>query len=398
MTGTDGPLRIYLAAAEPSGDLLAGELFDALRSLDPSVEIAGSGGAELIARGVTPPYDMSGLSVLGLAEGLKLLRLAHERAGASARDAARFNADAAVMIDSWGFMLRLAWKLKTHCPETLRIKYVAPQVFATRPGRAKVLAEYFDHLLAIHPFDAPYFEPCGTPLTFVGNPALARTGEADATAFRAAHAIKPDEELVLVLFGSRRRELERLFRHFADAAARLRAQRPGLRLVTVLAPAIAEQARALIAAEPAFSAMIEADAKERMNAFAAADAALACSGTATLELAGVGTPAVAAYRLDWPSWALARMFLMKAKYISLVNIAADGMLIPEYVQGRCNGAALSGAVLGLLEDADRRKQLSARLKSVTASMAGEAETPALTAARTVLRLAAEAREKKTRSV
>lgn len=380
------PARIYIAAAEASGDMLAAELIDALRRADPDVEIAGMGGAEMARRGVVSTFDISDLSVFGLLDGISIVKLVHERAQQAAEAAAAFGADAAVLIDSWGFMLRLAWKLEAHAPHIKRIKYVGPQVFAARRGRAKVLARHVDHLLAIHPFDAEYFEPHGLKTTFVGNPALARDLSGDGPAFRKRHGIGQDDELLLMLFGSRRGELERLFEPFAIAAGRLREARPQTRLITALAPSIAEQARAMIAAEPAFSNLVIADAPERLDAFHAADAALACSGTVTLELARVGVPTIAAYRLGWITWAIARFILMKAKYISLVNIAADEMLIPELVQMDCTGDRLAGAAYAMLEDARGREALSERLREVTQIMAGEGGDPATVAARTVLEL------------
>lgn len=380
------PARIYIAAAEASGDMLGAELIDALRRLDPTVEIAGMGGTEMARRGVVSPFDISDLSVFGLLDGVRIVRLVHERAQQAADQAAAFGADAAVLIDSWGFMLRLAWKLEARAPQMTRIKYVGPQVFAARRGRARVLARHADHLLAIHPFDAEYFEPHGLPTTFVGNPALARDLSGDGAGLRQRHGIGPEDEVLLMLFGSRRGELERLFAPFAAAAGRLREARPQTRLVTALAPNIAAQARAMIAAEPAFADLVVVDAPQRLDAFHAADAALACSGTVTLELARLGVPTIAAYRLGWMNWALARYVLMKAKYISLVNIAADEMLIPEFVQMDCTGDRLAGAAYALLEDARGREALSERLREVTQVMAGEGADPAAVAARTVLEL------------
>ncbi|MCR9128055.1 MAG: lipid-A-disaccharide synthase [Alphaproteobacteria bacterium] len=383
---TERAPRIFLVAAEPSGDALAADLIDALRAACPNVEVAGVGGAEMAARGVISPFDISELSVFGLFDGLKIINLVHQRAEETAEAAAAFGADAVVLIDSWGFMLRAAWKLAERLPQAPRIKYVAPQVFAARRGRAKVTAETFHHLLAIHPFDAPYFEPHGLDVTFVGNPALERDLSGDGAGFRDRHGVAVDDQLLLLLFGSRRSELSRLFPRFADAARRLKAERPELRLATALSPSIAEEARALIAKEPGLEDLIIADTGERRDAYHAADVALACSGTVTLELARIGTPTVTAYRLGWLAWAAARFFLMKAKYISLANLAADEMLIPEYVQTRCTGEKLASAVSALLDDRERRAVLSDQLRSVTARMAG-ATQPSREAAAATLAIA-----------
>ena len=378
--------RIFLVAAEPSGDALAGDLIDALRALRPDVEIAGVGGPEMAKRGAVSPFDISELSVFGLFDGLKIINLVHQRAQETADAAKAFGADAIVLIDSWGFMLRAAWKLREALPGVPLIKYVAPQVFAARRERAKVAADTFDHLLAIHPFDAPYFTEHGMDVSFVGNPALERDLSGDGPAFRARHGVSPEDSLLLVLFGSRASELTRLFPRFADAARRLKAERPDLRLVTPLAPSIAEQAREMIKAEPAFEDLIIVDGAERRDAFHAADVALACSGTVTLELARLGVPTVAAYRLGWLAWAAARFFLMKSKYISLANIAADEMLIPEHVQTQCRGDVLTQSVGALLDDPERRSDLSRRLRDVTDHMRGEGGSPSANAATAVLSL------------
>ena len=378
--------RIFLVAAEPSGDALAGDLIDALRVLRPDVEIAGVGGPEMAKRGAVSPFDISELSVFGLFDGLKIINLVHQRAQETADAAKAFGADAVVLIDSWGFMLRAAWKLREALPDVPLIKYVAPQVFAARRERAKVAADTFDHLLAIHPFDAPYFTEHGMDVSFVGNPALERDLSGDGPAFRARHGVSPEDPLLLVLFGSRASELTRLFPRFADAARRLKAERPDLKLVTPLAPSIAAQAREMIKAEPAFEDLIIVDGEERKDAFHAADVALACSGTVTLELARLGVPTVAAYRLGWLAWAAARFFLMKSKYISLANIAADEMLIPEHVQTQCRGDVLAHSVGALLDDPERRSEISAKLRAVTDHMRGEGGSPSANASAAVLSL------------
>ena len=388
----DRPTRIFIVAAEPSGDALAGDLIDALRALDPSVDIAGVGGEEMARRGVPSPFDISDLSVFGLFDGLKIVNLVHKRAEEAAEAAKTFGADAVVLIDSWGFMLRAAWKFQALLPHVPRIKYVAPQVFAARRGRAKVAVEHFTHLLAIHPFDAPYFEPHGLPVRFVGNPVLERDLTGDGPGLREQLGIAPDALVMLVLFGSRRSELARLFPPFADAARRLKDERPGLQIITALSSAVEAQARDLIAAEPAFADLHIVPAEARADVFAAADLALACSGTVTVELAKAGVPVITAYKLGWFAYLAAKLFLMKAKYISLANIAADEELIPEFVQLRCNGAALARAAGTLLDDPERRTDLSERLQAVTAEMAGETGSPSRTAAQAVLDIAAETKQ------
>ena len=385
------PPRIFIVAAEPSGDALAGDLIDALRSLEPAVEVAGVGGPEMARRGAPSLFDIKDLSVFGIIDGLKIANLVHRRSEDAARAAKAFDADAVILIDSWGFMLRTAWKLEEHLPDAPRVKYVAPQVFASRRGRAKVAAQHFTHLLAIHPFDAPFFEPHGLPVSFVGNPVLERDLSGDGPGLRKRLGIAPQAPLMLVLFGSRRSELSRLFPPFADAIRRLKAERPDLEVITAISPAVYDEARERIVAHPALSAMHILRADERADAFAAAEIALACSGTVTVELARAGVPTIAAYKLGWLYYAIVRFVMMKAKYISLTNIAADEELIPELVQLQCDGATLAKTVGEFLDDSDRRARISRRLQEVTAEMAGEAGSPSLAAARAVLQIAQNAK-------
>lgn len=381
------PPRIYLVAAEPSGDSLAADLARALRRIEPAVELAGVGGDGMAREGIVSPLDMSGLSVLGLFDGFNILKLVHERARQTAEAVDAFDADAVVLIDSWGFMLRAAWRIRERRPETPLIKFVGPQVFATRPGRAKVLAKAVDHLLGIHPVDPDYFEPAGLPTTFVGNPALERIEPGDGAGFRSRKGIPDEARVLLVLFGSRRSELERMYEPFAETVARVCAERPDVRPVTVISRSIEPALRARIEADPRLANLIVVQGEEREDAFAAADLSLAVSGTVTLELASVGVPVITGYRLGWMSWALARTILMKSAYISLVNIAADDEIIPEFVQTRCSARHLVPAVERLLDSSRERVCLSARLMDQTRLMRGEGGSPSENAARKVLEIA-----------
>src|SRR5438309_5416497 len=162
-----------LVAAEASGDDRGAGLARALKKrLGEGVRFVGVGGARMAAQGVQSPFDISELSILGLLEGLLAYPRVVRRADETAAIAARETPDVAVLIDSWGFTLRVAQRLRKLDPKLPLIKYVGPQVWATRPGRAKTLAATVDHLLSIHAFDAPFFEAQGLPVSFVGNAAL----------------------------------------------------------------------------------------------------------------------------------------------------------------------------------------------------------------------------------
>lgn len=379
-------LRVFIVAAETSGDLVGAELIRALRAQDARVEIAGVGGEAMAAEGVSSDIDLSALSVLGLFDGLRVWRLVHEHASACAARAAAFNADQVVLIDSWGFMLRVAWKVRKLCPGARIVKYIGPQAFATRPGRARVLARAVDNLLAIHTFDPDYFEPHGLPTIVVGNPALERDLTGDGAAFRARHAIAPDARVMLLLFGSRMSEVTRLFDDFADTAEALLADRPDLRVVTALAPSVAQEVRTRLAARPALSGVVQAGPSERLDAFAASDAALACSGTVTLELSRMGVPSVVGYRLGPLAWLIASRLLFRADYVSLVNLAAGRELLPECLQTEAVPDRLVPEMAKLLDDQAYRQGVSRALLDVTARMAGNGEGASVNAARALMTL------------
>lgn len=383
---TDKPKRIFLVAAEASGDKLGARLIRALRQTDPDIEMAGVGGPRMAEEGIISPFDISDLSVLGLLEGVKILKLVKQRARETAQAAKAFDADAVILVDSWGFMVRVAWACRDLDPDMTLIKYVGPQVFATRPGRAKTLARSVDHLLGIHPFDRDYFEPAGLPTQFVGNPALENLDPGDKIAFRTRHGLRQDQPLLVTLFGSRKSEIERLYKPFADTLRSVKSRHPDLAIISVLAQSQAEILKSQISNEVGLEELILVDENERADAFQAANLALACSGTVTLELAAYGVPTVTAYKLGWITWAIARAFLMKSRYISLVNISADAPLIDEFVQTRARPDLLVQALATYLDNPDKQEKTSLALLQETTKMRGQDEAPSQKAARALIEI------------
>jgi lipid-A-disaccharide synthase len=349
-------LTVMLVAAEASGDILGAELAAALkRRLGHDVRFIGVGGARMAGEGVRSPFDIAELSILGIFEGVR----AYPRVRARVRDtvalAARERPDVAVLIDSWGFTLRVAQGLRRLDPSIPLVKYVGPQVWASRPGRAKTLASAVDHLLTIHGFDAPWFEREGLPTTFVGNSTLARdTSGADGARLRAHIGAGEGAPILLVLPGSRPGEIARMLPPFADAVARLKARRPELRVVVPAAPTVADLLTAELARWPEPPDVVEGDGLKH-DAMAAADVALACSGSVTTELALFGCPMVVAYRVGPLTYRVLKR-LVTTRYITLFNIAADAAVAPEFIQDACTGEALEVALAERLDDAGRRER------------------------------------------
>jgi lipid-A-disaccharide synthase len=352
-------LKVMLVAAEASGDALGAGLAKALRArLGENVVFVGIGGAKMAEQGVQSPFDIAQLSILGIVESLK----AYPRAMARLKDAvalaAREKPDVAILIDSWGFNIRLAHALRKLDPKLPLVKYVAPQVWAYREGRARSLAKSVDLLLSIQPMDKPYFDKAGLASVFVGNSALAkRFDHADAARLRAAVGASVSDPILLVLPGSRPSEIERVMPAFESAVRRLKADRPELVVVVPAAYTVAEAVKARVAGWP-FRAHVIEDEQLKDDAFVAGDVALACSGTVTTELALAGRPMVVGYKTSAITYALVKL-LMKPRWITLFNIAAGKAVTPELIQDACEGDALAREVGRLLDDPALRARQTA---------------------------------------
>jgi len=378
-------LCIMLVAGEASGDALGAQLARALkrRLAGRPVRFVGVGGERMAAEGVESPFDYRQVTVLGFFEGL----LAYPRILARVKDtvavARRERPDIAVLIDSWGFTLRVAQGLKRDLPELPVVKYVGPQVWASRPGRARTLAQAVDRLLSIHVFDAPFFEREGLTTTFVGNPALNRDfSGADAARLRAQLDGDPADPILLVLPGSRPSEIEKVGPSFLDAVVRLKAERPDLRIVLPAAPTVAALVKAQVAKARAPVLLIEDDAL-KYDAMKAATVALACSGTVTTELALAGCPMVIGYRVGWITYPLIQI-MIRTRYITLFNIAAQAFVAPEFVQAACNGPALARALAERLDDPSLRTRQVAAQNAALDKMGRGGPDPSAQAAEAVL--------------
>jgi lipid-A-disaccharide synthase len=374
---------IFLVAGEASGDALGGRLMRALAELSPGgVRFDGVGGAAMSEAGLVSRFPIAELSLMGLTEVLPHLpRLARrlkqlDQAIRAARPAA------VVTIDAPSFGLRLQRRLAgSGVP---RIHYVAPQVWAWRQGRAKTLARSIDHLLALLPFEPPFFARYGLDCRYVGHPVVeSGAGQGDGAAFRAAHGLGK-APVLLVLPGSRRGEVAHHADIFGAAIGLLLPRFPGLRLVVPTVPHVASLVRERVARWPAPVLVIES-AAEKYAAFAAGDAALAASGTVALELALSATPMVIAYRANPLTAAIVRR-LVKTPYASLVNILTERALVPELIQEECQPARLAEEIADLLEGqaADRQREGFAELRQMLDD--GD-EIPSRRAARAVLEMA-----------
>jgi lipid-A-disaccharide synthase len=381
-------LTVMLVAAEASGDDRGAGLARALKQrLGEGVRFVGVGGEKMAAEGVVSPFDIAQISILGLLEGLMAYPKIVARVKDSVALAAREKPDVAILIDSWGFTLRVAQGLRRLDPRLPLIKYVGPQVWATRPGRAKTLAKAVDHLLSIHAFDAPWFEAEGLPVTFVGNSALSVDfSKASPARLRKQIGAKAADPILIVLPGSRPGEIERVLPAFADAVQILKDDRPDLQVVIPAAPTVADLVKARVAGWPHRAHVIEGD-QGKLDAMKAATVALACSGTVTTELALAGAPMVVGYRLGPLTHAILQR-LIRTPYITLFNIAAQAFIAPELVQDDCTGPKLAKAVALRLDDADLRARQIAQQYAALDRMGRGGPDPSEAAADAVMKLLA----------
>jgi len=289
---------------------------------------------------------------------------------------------ALVTIDSPGFALRLAKRVKPLGIPV--IHYVAPQVWAWRQGRVKEMAHRLDRILALLPFEPPFFERAGIPVTFVGHPVLESGAErGDAARFRAAHGIAPEERVVLIMPGSRRTEIRRLLPIFGEALRLLSARVPGLRPVVPLAGPVEAAVREAAAGWRPGPILVR-DLQDKHDAYAAASVGLIKSGTSSLEVALAGVPMAVGYRVNPITAEIVRR-LVKVRYASIVNLLADAPVIPEYIQQDCRPEALAARLEALLangpEAAAQREGFARVLDLLRPTVGG---SPSEAAARAVL--------------
>lgn len=397
MTASLAAPFVFVIAGEPSGDALGAALIRALRQrTEGRVRVAGIGGEQMQEEGIDSLVPLSELAVAGLAEVLphapRLLR--HIRETVAAIRAMR--PDAVVTIDSSGFCWRVAHGLRRH-GETLKlIAYVAPMVWAWRPGRARRMARWYDHVLTLLPFEPPYFERVGLAASHVGHPVLeSGAGRGDAARFRTRHGIGPDELVVTVLPGSRGGEVGRLLPEFGAALDRLDRIVGPFRVALPTVATVAETVARGIVNWPGRPIVLrgsgEKGREEKYDAFAASRAALAASGTVALELALARLPMAVAYRLNPLTEALLDRIL-KVRQVNLINLLLGRVLVPEHLRDDCVPEKLAASLEALIRDERVRSAHLAGYDEAIERLRGNGASPSLAAADRVLAIVASRRD------
>ena len=379
-------MRVFLIAGEASGDRLGAALMQGLRKLT-NVEFLGVGGPLMEAQGLSSIFPMDDLSVHGIVEVLKQYPHLRRRLHQTADAVLEAQPDVLITIDSPDFCLRVA-KLVKAKSDIRTVHYVAPSVWAWRPGRAEKMARHIDQVLALLPFEPPYMEAAGMDCDFVGHPVVS---EPQATpkqlvSFRERHGIGT-RPLLMVLPGSRGSEVEQLTPIFGEALRTVCLQYPDLHLVVPATAARAEQVRNLTSHWPIQPLVIAPDGRsndeyalEKVVAFGAADWALAASGTVSLELAAAGTPMLIAYDVHWLSRKIFE-WMLKIDTLTLVNLVTDTRTVPELNGPDCRAELIGPKIVELMND--NGDQIEAmRLTMERLGKGGEA--PGLRAARAVL--------------
>lgn len=377
-------MRFFLIAGEPSGDKLGGALMAGLHQLAPGARFDGIGGVDMAAQGLNSRFPMSELSLMGIWEVLPKYRALKRRIAETARAVAEAAPDALITIDSPDFCLRVARAARALNPRLRTIHYVAPSVWAWRPGRAAKMAPFIDHVLALLPFEPPYMHAAGMSCDFTGHPVVAEPLPTpdQATAFRASCGIAPDAPVVLCLPGSRKGEVSRLAPRFDAALARLQDRVPDLRVVLPTVAGVADlvqQMRAGFATDP----VIVEGAEAKRAAFAAADLALAASGTVSLELAANRVPMVVGYDMA-PISRLLIGRLLRTDTVTLVNLVSETRAIPEFLGRACQPEALDAALWTLIDRPQARAEQIAAMDLTMERLGRGGPPPGLRAARSVL--------------
>lgn len=378
------PLSLMLVCGEPSGDQLGGQLMAALKVVaGDSVAFSGVGGRAMAAQGLKTLFPLDDTAVMGLREVVPKIPVILRRVREASDFAEATRPDAVVLIDSPDFTHRIARRLKRRDPSIRTIDYVAPQVWASRRYRARDMKRNFDLVLALLPFEPPFFEKYGLKTIFVGHPVIERakfmTGGPE---LRARLGIAADAPLLCVLPGSRTSEIRFILPAFKAAVAEIARRVPGLVTIMPTVPHVATKVREAATDWPAPVHVVENEA-DKFAAFKAANAALAASGTVTTELALARTPMVTAYIVGGLTYALAR-WLFKLPHFTLVNLLLERRAVPEFLQGEATAKALADAVVPLLTDRQAAARQIADLDEASKRLGEGGEAPSLRAAHAIV--------------
>ena len=342
-----GPLKVFIIAGEPSGDELGGLLIKSLRKFLPDASFDGVGGVMMSENGLVSRFDMSELTLMGIAEILPKYLQLKRRILETVKVIINTKPDILITVDSPDFSLRVAKLVKSKC-NIRTVHYVAPTVWAWRPGRAKKMLGIIDHILALYPFEPDYMKAVGIDCDFVGHPIATDTQATDdeCCLFRKRYSLQDADPLVVVLPGSRENEVEHMGPIFGSALGKLTEKLPRMKVVLPIARSVVQPVKALVSDWPLQPTMLEPNKLslsmgiiEKKVAFRTADVALATSGSVALELAAANTPMVTAYNMHWLSRAIiSRMVTTDTG--NIVNLVSNTRVVPELLGKKLTSLAV----------------------------------------------------------
>jgi lipid-A-disaccharide synthase len=389
-------LRLFMVAGEHSGDALGGRLMQALNEgRRGRIRYLGVGGPAMAAQGLVSQFPIEEVAVMGPGAILARLPLILRRIASTASAAVAAEPSAVVIIDSPEFTHPIARRIRRRRPAIPIIDYVSPSVWAWRPGRARKMRRYVDHVLALLPFEPEAHERLGGPAcSFVGHPLIERhpwIAALDTAPLALRLALRPDKPVLVVLPGSRSSEVSRLMQPFGGALGELVRMGRSFEVVMPVVPSVRPLIERQLSDWPVRPHLVEGE-EDKFRAFKLARAALAASGTVTLELALAGTPTVVAYKVDRLIGPIVRR-MIKSPSVVLSNLVLGENVFAEFIQEDCNPEQLAGAVAALMDEGPpRAKQLTA-LARVPAALQVAGLSPSEAAARIVLDYAENGRRK-----
>lgn len=363
MSAEDRPLNVFVIAGETSGDHLGGALMASLKARTGGrIAFTGVGGEAMQAEGLEPLFPFSDITVMGADAIIRRLPQLLARIRQTADAVVEAKPDALVIIDAPDFTHRVARKVRKRDPSIPIVDYVSPTVWVWRPGRAKAMAAYVDRLMAVLPFEpGVHARLGGPPTTYVGHPVLETLLPELPESDHGVQAEKPP--VLLILPGSRSSEISALLSTFGETVANIAERVEGVRPVLPAVSHLADRIEAEVADWPVKPEVVRGR-EAKLAAFAEARAALAASGTVTLELAVAGIPMAVAYKLD----GVARMLRVVnnvfrfVNYTTMVlpNIILEEHAIPDFLEEDVTPEKLADAVVPLLSDTPaRRRQIAA---------------------------------------
>ncbi len=391
MTIAEQPLKVYLIAGEPSGDLLGSRLMRALRRKTAGkVEFFGLGGDTMEAEGLKPLFDISDLAIMGLIEVIPSIPKVLRHIKETVADILRVQPDIVITIDSWSFSARVHQKLRQLKTGIPQLHYVAPQVWAWKKKRAKTMYKYIDALMTLLPQEPKYFTPYHLETVFVGHPVIeSEVLQADGNEFRRQYQIPDNKKIITILPGSRHNEVGRLLPVFAEAARRLLAQNPDFYFVIPTVRTVARHVKAE-AAKLNLPLLVVESQQDRYNAFRASSAAIAASGTVALELAICRIPHIIGYKVSPLTAFIADKFL-KIQFVNLSNIMLGREVVPELLQEQCIAGNIVRYINELLSHGELYHRQMDGFDKVKALLSNGEQTPSDNAADFILDLISRTR-------